>query len=109
MLVEATSEFATKNDLSLARKRHGFMSRPVSDRVLAEFSAREWRELAALEALPETAIDTGDMPEVEIWSGAQRGWFYRPVKRQITLRLDADVVDFFERGGKGYQTRMNQA
>jgi uncharacterized protein (DUF4415 family) len=49
------------------------------------------------------------MPEVKDWSGAQRGRFYRPAKRQITLRLDADVVDFFERGGKGYQTRMNEA
>ena len=28
-------------------------------------------------------------------------------KRLISLRLDADVVDFFRRQGKGYQTRMN--
>ena len=72
-------------------------------------SARERAELAELAVLPETAIDTRDMPEVRDWTGAERGRFYRPLKRQITLRLDADVVDFFERGGKGYQTRMNQA
>jgi uncharacterized protein (DUF4415 family) len=28
-------------------------------------------------------------------------------KRLISLRLDADVVDYFQQGGKGYQTRMN--
>jgi len=28
-------------------------------------------------------------------------------KRLISLRLDADVVDYFQDGGKGYQTRMN--
>ena len=28
-------------------------------------------------------------------------------KRQITLRLDPDVIDFFKAGGQGYQTRMN--
>lgn len=28
-------------------------------------------------------------------------------KRLISLRLDADVVEFFRRQGKGYQTRMN--
>jgi uncharacterized protein (DUF4415 family) len=70
---------------------------------------QEQSELAALEAMPESAIDMHEMPEVEDWSRAERGRFYRPVKRQITLRLDADVVDFFERGGRGYQTRMNEA
>ena len=28
-------------------------------------------------------------------------------KKQITLRLDPDVIDFFKAGGPGYQTRMN--
>jgi len=69
----------------------------------------ERAELATLEAMPEDAVDTREMPEVRDWSGAERGRFYRPLKRQITLRLDADVVDFFERGGKGYQTRINEA
>ncbi|MBI1217078.1 MAG: hypothetical protein GC186_00900 [Rhodobacteraceae bacterium] len=28
-------------------------------------------------------------------------------KRAVSLRLDADVLDFFKAQGKGYQTRMN--
>ncbi|MCU0881982.1 MAG: BrnA antitoxin family protein [Hyphomonadaceae bacterium] len=28
-------------------------------------------------------------------------------KKQVTLRLDADVVDAFKAGGPGWQTRMN--
>ena len=28
-------------------------------------------------------------------------------KRRITLRLDADVLDWFKSGGQGYQTRIN--
>ena len=28
-------------------------------------------------------------------------------KRMISLRLDADVLDFFKAQGKGYQTRIN--
>jgi uncharacterized protein (DUF4415 family) len=28
-------------------------------------------------------------------------------KRAISLRLDADVLEFFKAQGKGYQTRMN--
>ena len=69
-------------------------------------------ELAALAALPDKDIDASDIPEVRDWSGAKRGVFYRPVKRQLTLRLDADVIDWFKkqtRGGSGYQTRINRA
>jgi uncharacterized protein (DUF4415 family) len=28
-------------------------------------------------------------------------------KKQVTLRLDAEVLDFFRKDGKGYQTRIN--
>jgi len=35
-------------------------------------------------------------------------WF-RAVKRQVSLRLDADVLAWFRRGGRGYQTRINRA
>ena len=30
-------------------------------------------------------------------------------KRAIKLRLDADVIDRFKSGGRGWQTRMNEA
>ena len=69
-------------------------------------------ELKALAVLPESAIDTSDAPELLDWSGARRGLFYRPVKQQLTLRLDADVVDWFKRHAtahEGYQTRINRA
>ena len=32
---------------------------------------------------------------------------YRPVKRTVNVRLDADVVEWLQGEGKGYQTRMN--
>lgn len=69
-------------------------------------------ELEALAAMADEQIDVGDVPEVLDWSGAQRGLFYRPVKQQLTLRLDADVVAWFKRhapGGRGYQTYINRA
>lgn len=34
---------------------------------------------------------------------------YKPVKKPVTLRLDADVLSWFQRGGRGYQTRINSA
>ena len=34
---------------------------------------------------------------------------YKPLKKPVTLRLDADILAYFQRGGRGYQTRINQA
>ncbi len=68
-------------------------------------------ELETLAALPDQEIDTSDIPEILDWSDARRGLLYRPVKRQITLRLDADVVAWFRANapnGRGYQTEMNR-
>jgi uncharacterized protein (DUF4415 family) len=69
-------------------------------------------ELKSLESVPDEAIDTSDAPELPDWSGARRGLFYRPIKQQLTLRLDADVVAWFKRhttASEGYQTRINRA
>ena len=35
--------------------------------------------------------------------------FYKPIKRPITLRVDADVLAWFKRDGRRYQTRINAA
>ena len=77
-----------------------------------QLTDKQKAELSALEALPDDQIDTSDIPEVLDWSDAQRGLFYRPVKQQITLRLDANVVSWFKAqapGGRGYQTMINRA
>ena len=69
-------------------------------------------ELKSLADLPDDAIDTSDTPELLDWTGAKRGLFYRPVKQQLTLRLDADVVAWFKKhttADEGYQTRINRA
>ena len=34
---------------------------------------------------------------------------YKPLKKPVTLRVDADILAWFQRGGRGYQTRINQA
>ena len=69
-------------------------------------------KLKAVEDLPENQIEATSLPEILDWSEAQRGIFYRPVKQQITLRLDADIVTWFKthaEGGRGYQTDINRA
>ncbi|HEY4035541.1 MAG TPA: BrnA antitoxin family protein [Ktedonobacteraceae bacterium] len=77
-----------------------------------QLSPEQQAEIEALAGLPDEQIDTQDIPEVTDWSGAKRGMFYRPIKQQITLRLDADVIAWFKSRvplGEGYQTDINRA
>ncbi len=68
-------------------------------------------DMKALAAMPDEEIDTSDIPEILDWSGAKRGLFYRPIKQQLTLRIDSDVVAWFKGRAKagGYQTQINKA
>ena len=69
-------------------------------------------EIDALVSLSDDQIDTDDIPEVKDWSGAQRGMLSRPIKKQITLRLDADLIEWFKSHhshSEGYQTSINRA
>ena len=65
------------------------------------------REIAAIAGRRDRDIDLSEMPEVVDWSGAEVGKFYRPPKRPVTMRLDADVIDWLKSYGPGYQTKAN--
>ncbi|MBL8453867.1 MAG: BrnA antitoxin family protein [Zoogloea sp.] len=82
------------------------MSKACSNKL----SPAQIEELKALSALPDEAIDYSDIPvsTPDDWQQAQVGQFYRPIKQQLTLRIDADVVAWFKAQGKGYQTRINE-
>jgi uncharacterized protein (DUF4415 family) len=71
----------------------------------------EKADLAALAERPDSQIDYSDIPPLDEAFGARavRGRFYRPVKTSTTVRIDSDVLEWFKRQGKGYQTRMNAA
>lgn len=82
----------------------------VSKAASANLSAKQLAELKALQAMPDSEIDYSDIAQtsLEDWQGADAGRFYKPVKQQLTLRIDADVVAWFKAQGKGYQTRINE-
>lgn len=71
-------------------------------------SAREEKQLAELGRMPDSEIDTSDIPEVTDWSKAEIGKFYRPIKQSVTVRLDKDVIAWLKSHGPGYQTRINE-
>jgi uncharacterized protein (DUF4415 family) len=64
-------------------------------------------DLARIDAMRDEDIDTSDIPVID------EDFFSRATirlperKTSVTLRLDKDVVDWYKKQGKGYQTRMN--
>ena len=71
-------------------------------------SETDWKRL---DAMRDEDIDLSDIPEVtpEMFARGivRRG--LKPVvrKKQLTLRMDSDVIEWFKRQGQGYQTRIN--
>jgi uncharacterized protein (DUF4415 family) len=68
-------------------------------------------ELAALKAMPESEIDLSDIPEKLDWSNAERGRFYRPIKKLVSVRVDADTLEWFKQqaGNGSYTSLINTA
>ena len=73
-------------------------------------SSKSQTDFARLDALQDEDIDFSDLPEVppEMFAKAviKRG-LTPHTKTQLTLRLDSDVLTWFKRQGRGYQTKMN--
>lgn len=67
------------------------------------------QNLERLAAMPDDHIKYEDIPKLteEQLAEFKRPEHYRPVKKQITARVDADVLAWLKAGGKGYQSRMN--
>ncbi len=68
---------------------------------------RQAKEIQALKRLRDEEIDLTDIPPLDQWNKAVIGKFYRPVKKSLTIRIDADVLAWLRSQGKGYQTRTN--
>jgi uncharacterized protein (DUF4415 family) len=78
--------------------------------VASPLTSRQRRQVAGLAARSDRQIDYSDIPPLtaNFWKNAVRNPFYRPVKRQVTVRLDADIIAWLRLPGKGYQTRLNR-
>lgn len=74
---------------------------------LPPLTAQQRAELEAVAAMPDEAIDYSDAPCLPdaVWMRAATGLPH--TKKQITLRIDAEVLEFFKHTGKRYQSRMN--
>jgi uncharacterized protein (DUF4415 family) len=77
----------------------------MSAQDMKKQSRTDW---AKIKAMKDRDIDFSDAPELiddffteaKLWPGK---------KKQITIRLDPDVLDYFKTKGRGYQSSINAA
>ena len=77
--------------------------------ALPPLTGAQRQSLERLATMPDDQINYDDIPKLTKAQLAEfrRPEHYRPIKRQITARVDADVLAWLRAGGKGYQSRMN--
>ena len=80
------------------------MKKPVTSKK----SRTDWKRV---DALKDHKIDFSDIPEVtpQMFARAVVRRGLKPVarKRQLTIRVDSNVLEWYKRQGPGYQTRIN--
>ena len=74
----------------------------------AETSKNESRtDWERLEEMPEADIDFSDIPELDADFFRTAKVRMPQAKKAVSVRLDQDVLSWFKKQGRGYQTRMN--
>ena len=94
----------------MRKKKERIVSMELDPANPAPLTRKQKAELAALAEMPDEEIDYSDIPAkpAGFCADAVRGGLYRPVKRQLTERIDADVLAWLRSQGAGYHSRLNQ-
>jgi len=73
-------------------------------------STESQTDFERLDKMKDKDIDLTDAPEItpEMFAKAivRRGFKPR-TKKQVTLRVDSDVLEWYKKQGRGYQTKIN--
>ena len=65
-------------------------------------------DLARIDRMRDANIDYSDIPPLDNSFLKKATAVWPPVKQQVTIRLDADVLDWLKGHGRGYQTLINR-
>ena len=65
-------------------------------------------DLRRIDRMKDSEIDYSDIPGLDKTFLKKATVAWPPVKKQLTIRLDADVLEWLKRHGRGYQTRINR-
>ena len=64
-------------------------------------------DLTRIDAMSDETIDYTDIPELEEGFFREARVVVPPGKKQLTIRLDVDVLAWLKDQGRGYQSRIN--
>ena len=64
-------------------------------------------DLKRLDAMSDANIDYSDIPALDAAFFRNARVVVPPGKKQLTVRLDADVLEWLKNQGKGYHSRIN--
>jgi uncharacterized protein (DUF4415 family) len=65
-------------------------------------------DLERIDRMKDAEIDYSDIPPLDKSFFAKATAAWPPAKQQLTIRLDADVLNWLKANGRGYQTRINR-
>ena len=68
-------------------------------------SKTDWNKLAKMK---DSEIDTSDLPELDKDFFRKAEIRMPKPKTMVSIRLDEDVLGWFKKQGKGYQTKINE-
>jgi uncharacterized protein (DUF4415 family) len=91
-------------------KKERMVNFELNPNSLPPLTAEQQAELDELAQMSDVDIDYSDIPktiETEVWRLAACSPLHKPVKQQLTARIDADVLAWLKSKGRGYQSRMN--
>lgn len=95
-MANKSSESSRPEKLRSVKAEHIFNS-PLSEQAKTDLDRLAW--------MPDSEIDFSDIPQL---TEDQISQFRRPAaKKLVTVRLDPDVLDWLQRHGEGYSTRIN--
>ena len=91
----------------MSTKESNIVKRTLDLKKLPRLSAEQRARLDTVASMPDEKIDYSDAPSLPdaVWMKAATDLLH--TKQQITLRIDAEVLEFFKHTGKRYQSRMN--
>jgi uncharacterized protein (DUF4415 family) len=99
--------FLYQQEKQMQTKENNIVKRTLDLKRRSVLSDAQKAQLDAVVAMPDERIDYRDAPSLPdaVWMKAATELPH--TKQQITLRIDADVLDFFKHTGKRYQSRIN--
>ena len=88
-------------------KRHSVRHARLDDITRRPLS-RAFKAMSEAEIRARARSDPdADLTPADFWKGAELAQLVPGGKDQVTLRIDRDVLSWFKKTGRGYQSRMN--